>query len=299
MSFGYSLVKLVLKLKKEKQSWSQDPIDYIKKRKQDLRIPNKSNLFGNEVETREINECNITTIIPKVIKTEYLILFCHGGAFIYGPTKHHWNAVSKMVRETHTKAWLIDYPKAPENNIQKITKNICEVYNHAVKEYDPSKIIMIGDSVGGNLLTSLTQGLVRDNAETPNLLILITPLMDASLTNTAIKDIDPLDPILSFKGVHSAKKMCAGDFSLKDPLISPLYGSFVNFPKIYLFMATNDILMPDQKLFINKVKDNGGKIEVILGEDMPHIWPFLPFMPEAKKAMHKIISIINEAVNEE
>ncbi|WP_378174177.1 alpha/beta hydrolase fold domain-containing protein [Aquimarina sp. SS2-1] len=299
MSIGYSLVKLAIKIKGEKKSWSTDPIDYLKKRKENIDSPSSKILLGNSFRTRNILDNKVTEIIPSNPSNEFLLFYCHGGAFIYGPTKNNWKSIARIVKHTNTRAWMIDYPKAPENKIETITKNICEAYHKALDEYDASKIIFIGDSVGGNLLTSLTQGLIQDGKELPNRLILVTPMVDASLSNPKIGEIDPIDPILSYKGVHSAKKMCAGDFSLKDPIISPLYGSFKDFPPIHIFMATNDILMPDQELFIEKVKKDGGQIDVIVGEGMPHIWPFLPFFKEAATAMKNIISIINTTVRNE
>ena len=299
MSINYHILKSILKLKGEKKSWSQDPVDYVRKRKDNLLSPTQRILKGNSSEEFTILDSKVSIIKPKTQKSSYHLLFyCHGGAFIYGPTKHQWNGISKIVKSTGVTAWLIDYPKAPENDILKITENICQVYHKALESYDVSKIIFIGDSVGGNLLTTLTQGLVKDQTEVPKHLILITPLMDASLTNPRIKSIDPIDPILSYTGVYSAKKMCTGNSSLKDPIISPIYGSFRNFPKIHLFMATNDILMPDQEIFIQKVIKAEGDIDVIKGEGMPHIWPFLPFIPEAKKAMYRIINIIDNIIKD-
>ncbi|WP_299253042.1 alpha/beta hydrolase [uncultured Aquimarina sp.] len=296
MSFGYSIVKLVLKLKGVKKSWSEDPIDYVKKRRENVSHPSNKLLLGNSFVTKTILDTKVTEITPVKPANDYLLFYCHGGAFVYGPTENNWESLARIVKYTNTRAWMIDYPKAPENNIEKIAQNICEAYYKALEKFKPSKIIFIGDSVGGNLLTSLTQGLIRDNKQLPNRLVLVTPMMDASLTNHRIHEIDSIDPILSYKGVHSAKKMCAGNFSLKDPIISPLYGSFKDFPPIHIFVATNDILMPDQEVFIEKVKEEGGSIEVVVGEGMPHIWPLLPFFKEAKMAMEKIISIINDAV---
>ena len=34
-------------------------------------------------------------------------------------------------------------------------------------------------------------------------------------------------------------------------------------------------------------------IEVIEGKNMPHIWPFIPVMKEAKTALNRIIHILN------
>ncbi|WP_108807565.1 alpha/beta hydrolase [Aquimarina spinulae] len=298
-SIGYSLVKLVLRLKGEKKSWSQDPIEYYKKRKQDIHTPNTKLLLGSTFETKEVCNSKVTNIVPKNTNTDFLLLYCHGGAFVYGPTRENWIAIAKIAKQAHSHAWMVDYPKAPENTIKIITENIYQVYLEAIKAYDPSKIILIGDSVGGNLIMTLTQRLLKEESKLPNRLIAITPMMDASLTNPKIKEIDLIDPILSVKGVKSAKKMCAGQSSLKDQIISPVYGDFDNFPPIHLFTATNDICSPDQEVLIDKIKEAQGKIEVIKGKGMPHIWPILPILSEAKIAIKKIVSIINSAINNE
>ncbi|MEW7292055.1 alpha/beta hydrolase [Aquimarina sp. 2304DJ70-9] len=294
MSLGFWLVKLVLKLKGEKKSWSQDPIDYKKKRKQNILHPSKWLLSGSTFQTKKIGETSITSIVPKNKNRDLLIFYCHGGAFVYGPTRENWIALSKLAKGAKATAWMVDYPKAPEYKIKEVTENIFKAYLEAIKQYDPSKIVLIGDSAGGNLILTLTQRLLKENIELPNRLIPISPLIDASLTNSKIKKMDPLDVILSCNGVSSAKKMLLGDVPLTDPLISPINGSLKNFPPIYMFSAEYDIFTPDQELFVNKARQEGVEIKVILGKNMPHVWPILPIMPEAKRALKEITSIIKD-----
>ncbi|GAA4278720.1 alpha/beta hydrolase fold domain-containing protein [Aquimarina mytili] len=293
MSFGYSLVKLVLKLKGEKHSWSKDPIDYKKKRKQNILRPGKWLLSGSILYTKKVGETSITSITPKNENTDILFFYCHGGAFVYGPTRENWIALSKIAKGAKATAWMIDYPKAPEYKIKEVTENVFNAYLEAIKEFDPNKIILIGDSAGGNLILTLTQRLIKENIDLPNRLIPISPLIDASLTNPKIKEIDVLDPILSYNGVISAKRMLLEDIPLTDSIISPINGSLRNFPPIHMFSAELDIFTPDQELFTNKAKKEGVEIEVIVGQNMPHVWPILPIMSEAKAAIDKIISIAN------
>ena len=113
------------------------------------------------------------------------------------------------------------------------------------------------------------------------------------MSNPEIEEVDRRDPMLSKAGVLSAKKMCAGNLALKDPIISPIYGSFNSFPKTVLFLAENDITYPDQLLVVQKLKAEGVDLEVILGEKMPHIWPFLPVMKEARVALYQLIDRLN------
>lgn len=299
MSFGYTLVKVALKLKGEKRSWSVDPINYSKKREQDIHHPTKMLLSGSNFQTQKINKTTVTRIVPKSKRTKGLLFYCPGGGFVYGPTKENWKAITRIAQRTGTVAWMVDYPKAPEHKIKEITENIFEVYQKAAQECMSSRIVLLGDSAGGNLILSLTQQILKKGLKVPNGIIAITPVIDASLTNPKIKEIDTMDPILSIKGVRSAKKMVIGDQSLKSPLISPIYGSFSNFPPVHIFSAEHDILTPDQELLIQKIKEEGVPLEVIIGKNMPHVWPILPIMSEAKMALSKIISIIdNTMINE-
>ena len=117
--------------------------------------------------------------------------------------------------------------------------------------------------------------------------------MDASLTNPEIDKLDKLDPVLSKVGVLSAKKMCVINDDLRNEMISPLNGNFDNFPNTILFLAENDITYPDQLLTVEKLSNANIDFEVIIGKGMPHIWPFLPVMKEAKTALKEIIERIN------
>lgn len=229
--------------------------------------------------------------------SEQLVIFVHGGAFISGPAQHHWNSVKEIAKQTNYKVWMCAYPKSPENKIRKISKNIDLVYKTALKTYLPNQISFIGDSAGGTLVVSLMQRLIKNSIELPSKIILISPVMDASMSDPEIEELNSLDPMLSKTGVWSAKKMCVENNDLKNTMISPLYGSFDKFPQTILFIAENDITSPDQKLAAQKLIKAKINFTLIEGKNMPHIWPLLPIMKEAKISLAKIISIFKNNLN--
>ena len=293
-SLTYYITLLVLKLKGVKNDFSKDTIDYKKIRKEDVQHPKGAFFKQNQLRKFKVSNTLITEIgLHK--NSEKLLIFVHGGAFISGPAQHHWDTLKKIAQHTNYKIWMCDYPKAPENKIAHISKNIDLVYELALESYLPNKIYLIGDSVGGTLITSLLQRLIIKNIKIPNKIILISPVMDASMSNPEIEKVDPIDPMLSKKGVLSAKKMCIENNDLKNVLISPLYGNFESFPKTFLFLAENDITHPDQKLAAQKFMRAKVNLQIIEGKNMPHIWPLLPVMKEAKIALNEIISILNNA----
>lgn len=292
-SLTYYLTLFVLKLKGLKKIFSEDPIDYIKLRKEDVLKP-KGAFFKQFITANFIVSNTQITEVSRDKASNKLVLFIHGGAFISGPGKHHWDTLQEIAKKTDYTIWMCDYPKAPENKISELSKNIDLVYAAALEKYESNHITLLGDSVGGTLIMALTQRLIRNNLRLPFKIIVVSPVMDASMCNPAINEIEKIDPMLAKKGLVSAKKMCAENNDLKSEMISPLYGNFENFPQTMLFIGTHDITYPDQLLTAQKLKDANVHLELIEGENMPHIWPFLPVMKEAKTALNEIISGINQ-----
>jgi len=292
LSLSYHLTLFVLKLKGLKKQFSQDPIAFKKLRKEDVHNPKGSFFKSDKVRRFEIEKTTVTEVKQDESNGE-LLLFVHGGAFVFGPSKHHWDTVKEISKQTRKTVWMCDYPKAPEHKIQEISNNLDNVYQTALESYKTNQITLIGDSVGGTLITALSQRLVQKSMELPATIILVCPVMDASMSNPEIEQVDKIDPVLAKAGVLSAKRMCVGSTDLKDAMISPIYGSFKGFPKTILFLATHDVTYPDQKLAVQKLRAAQVDIEVVVGEKMPHIWPFLPVMKEAKMALMQIIESLN------
>lgn len=291
-SSSYYITLFVIWIKGLKKDFSKDPINFKKLRKEDIHRPKGKFFKQNQVRNFHISNTLITEI--KGNKTpDTLLIFIHGGAFISGPARHHWSVVETIYKETDYTVWVCDYPKAPENKISQISDNIDLVYTTALQKYQANQITFLGDSVGGTLIAALTQRLLQRNIVLPLKIILISPVMDATMSNPDIIKKDSLDPMLSKVGLLSAKKMCAEGDDLTNSMISPLYGSFKNFPHTIIFLAENDITYPDQKLAVQKLIKAKVHLEIIEGKNMPHIWPFLPVMKEAKIALKEIIKHLN------
>ncbi|MCH2044566.1 MAG: alpha/beta hydrolase [Saprospiraceae bacterium] len=291
-SFSARIVIQVLKLMGVKKIFAKAPMDYKKLRKMDVKKVPKGLKRKFGVATFRILDSEITSISPKE-KAKKLtpILYLHGGAFVSGPSKHHWDSIATIVKKAKRTVWLIDYPKAPEANIHQISENIDHIYEQVLDKFEEAPILM-GDSAGGNLILTLTQRLIQRKQPLPKCLIAMSPVVDASMSNPKIREIDKKDPMLSHDGALSAKAMCAKDLDLRDPMMSPLFGNFQGFPPITLFLAGRDILYPDAKLMLAKLREANVSLDLIEEQEMPHVWPVLPIMREAREALNHIIKVI-------
>jgi acetyl esterase/lipase len=290
-SFSYYLTIFVIKLKGIKKIFSQSPINYFKLRKEDVYIPKSRYFKTNKISTFSILKTKITQINNSA-ESDKLLIYIHGGAFVFGPSQHHWDTIQRLSKKTKYNIWMCNYPKAPENKIDEISINVDQIYQKALLLFKSENIILMGDSAGGTLTIALTQRLIKTNESLPFKLILISPVLDASIKNQEIDVLDKKDVMLSKIGVLSAMNMCSE--SLNDERISPLNGEFKFFPKTYLYIAENDITFPDQIIFASKLNEEKIDNVIQIGKEMPHIWPLLPVMKESKKALNQIINNINE-----
>ncbi|KGE12454.1 alpha/beta hydrolase [Sphingobacterium deserti] len=293
-SFGYYLVLLVLKLKGLKPIFSKSPIDYLKLRKSDVLAPSKLLFKRSQIQISSVLKTKIVEISPSHPSENSLLIYLHGGAFVSGPAKHHWDSLKKIGKATNMTIWACRYPRAPESQIDEISKNVDEVYKLALTRFDPAAIAIAGDSAGATLSIALIQRLLSRNVPIPKKLVLISPVADATFTNPEIDVVERTDVMLSKSGVLSAKKMVAVEHDLKDLNLSPLYGSFEGFPETLLLLATHDITYPDQKLLVDKMKSARVDYKLITGDGMPHIWPLLPVMKESRIALDQMISFLDK-----
>lgn len=286
-SFSYYIVTNFIKLKGIKNIFNQEPIDYKSLRKDDVYNPKNKLLVKNhnliQIKKSKIHQFTKST-------SKQLVIYIHGGAFVSGPAKHHWDTIAKIFKDTDQNIWFIDYPKAPETRIQEVSDNIKTIYKTALEQFDKDQISIIGDSAGGTLIIKLIQQIEKESY--PKQIILISPVLDASLSNEKIKSIEPNDIMLAIKGVKSAKKISLGSDDLTSHEISPINGVKKQFPKTTLFIGTFDITSIDQMLFAELLKNNNTALQVIKKDKMPHIWPLLPIMKESKLALNQILDLL-------
>ena len=151
-------------------------------------------------------------------------------------------------------------------------------------------IIIMGDSAGGGLSAAFAEYLAVKDLPQPENLILISPWVDITMSG----DYDKVeyDPMLGVDGARELGKSWAGDLDPKDYKVSPLFGEVDKLPKTTLFTGTHEIIYPDIVEFYNKLKDNGVDAELNVGEEMTHVYPVYPLVPESKEAFNHIVDVI-------
>ena len=235
----------------------------------------------------------VWTISPKNAPSanRKAFLFLHGGAYVYTFINPHWQFISNVVTATGRVGVAPDYPLAPEATAREVFAMLLPLYRALMEEYGAGNVAVMGDSAGGGMALALAQ-MARDaGLPQPERLILLSPWLDASMSNPELPALDKRDPILDIEGLKAAGEMYAGDLSTKDPRVSPMFGDCRNLAPISLFIGTRDMFLADCRKFHAKFAAEAIPLDYHEAAEMLHDWMIMP-MPEAREVIDTIARLL-------
>lgn len=92
--------------------------------------------------------------------------------------------------------------------------------------YGARNIALLGDSAGGGLAMSVLQALQAQGLPQPGAAGLISPWVALAGPTDTYAALADYDPVISAGGNNLNSIAYAGNASLLDPLVSPVYGSY-------------------------------------------------------------------------
>ena len=141
------------------------------------RLPVAKNI---QIERVNCGPCDGDLILPAGGDARRLIIFYHGGGYLFGSSRTHRVIASNLARAAGSAALVPDYRLAPENPAPAAHDDAFAVYQWALKQggYGSSKVALSGDSVGGNLALATAVRAKEAGLPQPAALTLASPWLD-------------------------------------------------------------------------------------------------------------------------
>lgn len=271
-----------------------DGLKLEKLRKDDFPEPGPLARKRCHIEKIETEEFSGHWIYPKKKDYGKTILYCHGGAYVSGPSLLHWRVLSHIALSGNYRILMINYPKAPEHPYPAALNAVYSAYRHLLENTVSDDIILMGDSAGGGLALALSMKLRDDNQSLPSRQILLSPWLNLAMDNEDTPKQSELDNMLALPGLADAAGFYRGKEDPRHPYISPLFGSLEGLPPTLLMIGTLDLLLPDCRDFRSKAEAASLDLTYEEWDDMFHVWMLnIPYIPEASEAVSRILDWLN------
>lgn len=235
-------------------------------------------------------------IYPHNIEFERVILYFHGGGYNKCSINTHRGMVANLAAMSSATGLIVEYRLAPKYPFPAAIEDCLQAYRFLLNEnFDPQKVVLVGDSAGGGLvLTTMMQS--RDlNLPLPAAGVCISPWVDLSNSFPSFEENASLDPWLKTDELNQMARNYLQGNNMRNPIASPLYGSLKGLPPLLIQAGTHEILIDDALSLAKKAQKDGVKVFLETWPQMIHVWHlFAPEVPESCHAMEKIALFIRE-----
>ena len=229
------------------------------------------------------------------------IVEVHGGSWARGDKADlGYRAICQWLASAGYVTFDVDYRLAPGSKFPA-SLNDCEWAYRSLLDrgFNPSRIVIIGESAGGNLTLGLLHRLRAQGLPRPACAVPISPVTEMARIHGLPSRTSRMkqDPLLPVKVMHRVHELYVGDWDSADPELSPLVGDLKGFPPLFLLASDNEILRDDTVAFARKAREAGVYTKMEIWPTLPHAFPlFEQMFPEVREARKDIVEFMRENI---
>jgi len=213
---------------------------------------------------------------PRDATASVTILYLHGGGYVNEITRWHWRLVNELTLEVPARCVVPIYPLAPKGTASEVVRGAAGLASELLAERGADPVLVVGDSAGGGLALAASLTLRDEGLRQPSRLVLISPWLDATLSDERQVAIAAKDKMLRRPGLREAARLYAGPLGLDDPLVSPINGDLRGLPSLTVFTGTHDILDCDSQRLARTAREVGVSVDLHEVKGAPHAFPVFP-----------------------
>ncbi len=234
------------------------------------------------------------SIVPKGAAADRVLLYLHGGGWFMGSPKSHRALVVDLARGAGVSAVSLAYRLAPEHPYPAALEDCVAAYEWLLATgIHPERMIVAGDSSGGNLALALMLRLRDAGTPLPAGVVLLSPITDLALTGTSHTTRRAVDPYFAHVELGPMVTQYVGEADRMSPYLSPLSGDLRGLPPMLIHAGDHEVLLDDAVLLGERATSAGVEARTVVWAGMMHVFQTLaPYVPEARRANREIVEFI-------
>jgi acetyl esterase/lipase len=230
----------------------------------------------------------------KGVRRDRVVLYLHGGAFIAETPMFHGALLARICREAHLRGLMVSYRLAPEHRYPAALDDCLAAYRWLLDQsFNANRILIAGDSAGGNLTLALLLRLRDEGLPLPAGAVALSPVADLTFSGDSIQRNDGVDDMFSADQMEALVPIYLEHRSLRThPHVSPVFGDYTGLPPLLLIAGSTELLLDDSV----RVAHRCPSAQLLVWHGMPHVFPGFDFLPEAREATQRIGRFMRECV---
>lgn len=232
---------------------------------------------------------NIRLFSPKNEGPLPVIIYFHGGGWVYGSIEQSEMICRKLANETGAIVAAIEYRLSPEHKFPIPLEDCYDATKWVVENAstflgDPNKVIISGESAGGNLAAAVALITLKTKEFTIAGQLLIYPVLTSDLEQKHYED-SPDKSLISYENMQFFWNMyLSSTEDGKSPFASPLKNeNFANLPSCFIVTAQHDALKHEGACYGEALQKSGVSVQIKNYLGVIHGFLGFPFADAIKK----------------
>lgn len=237
-------------------------------------------------------------VVPKRAAADGALLYLHGGAWVMGSPRSHRALVADLARRAGVRALSIDYRLAPEHPYPAALDDAVAGYEWLLASgLEPSRIVVAGDSAGGNLALALLLRLRDAGTPLPAGAVVLSPVTDLELGGASHTTRRSVDPFFARADLRTFIAHYAGAHDPWDSYLSPLGADLRGLPPLLIHVGDHEVLLDDAVGLGERARAAGVEAWTVVWPRMTHVFQMQTLLlPEARRANAEIGAFIRSRV---
>ncbi|HEU4677041.1 MAG TPA: alpha/beta hydrolase [Motilibacteraceae bacterium] len=252
--------------------------------------PTRWTRLRRTVREEQVAGMPVWTVRPRHQRPVARVVHVHGGGYVHPMTADYWR-LARALSDAPAEVVLPAYPLAPDATVDDVLPRLVQLHGQVANRDDLPTVLM-GDSAGGALVLAMAARIRDLGGRSPARVVALSPWLDATLDEEAVRDLEPSDPMLAESGLRAAGRWYAGRHRPSDPMVSPVHESLAGLPPIDVFIGDEDILRPAVDDFADRARAQGAELHVHEVSAMFHVW-MTRAIPEGRRTRRELARLVS------
>ena len=151
--------------------------------------------------------------------------------------------------------------------------------------FNPAEVVFAGDSAGGGLALACMLAAREQGLPLPAAAVLFSPWTDLSCSGETMRSKADVDVMFNPDSLPQAAALYLAGQPSTTPLASPLFADLHGLPPLMIHASEHEILLSDATRLHERALAQGVRSELHLKAKMPHVWPTMVMLPEARQTL--------------
>jgi len=225
---------------------------------------------------------------------EHVLLYLHGGSWAFGDLRTVRAVGIQLAELSRFTVLAAEYRLSPEHPYPAGLTDCFSVYKKLLEQgFPPEKLVLFGDSAGGNLALALLHLLKEEGAPLPAAVACASPVTNLTPEGAILRE----RPDLAFTQYGGEERDIVSLYlDGQDPLrptASPVFGDMAGFPPLLIHTGGDEVLLGDNIAFAEAARGWGVDVTCKVWQEMYHDFTIVGVaLKESRQSMQEAVSFL-------